>query len=174
MSCLFDSMLVLLKRHGAPIQNSLALRHYVVDALLRNPQYRLPAPAPKQPTFTCDKCDKCDSEDHGTAACPWFKKPREKSTEDAGVTIQRWCQMVSGDMNTTPQAYATRMRHPSTWGGGLELALMSKLFGIRIHVYRGNRIVSRFECAERTSFIVFELNWSGSHYTPRSVRQMLP
>ena len=52
MSCLFDSMLILLQRHGASFQNSLALRHYVVDALLRNPQYRLPAPAPKQRTQT--------------------------------------------------------------------------------------------------------------------------
>lgn len=140
--------------------------------MLRNPNYLLPSPAPKQPVFSDGRCDKCDSLDHKSADCPWFKKTREKSTEESGVTISRWCQMVSGDMRMTPQVYVAAMGRPSTWGGALEIALMSKMFNVQIIVTRGGKVVSAFDCTRGSPDARFVIHWTGSHYTPSSYTKL--
>ncbi len=162
----------LLTQHGIIIVNSHILRTKVVQMMLTNPGYILPAPAPNMPSFPSGKCDKCDSADHGTVSCPWFKKEREDSTEESGVTIEKWCKMVSGDMNMTPKSYVAAMGIPSTWGGGLEIALMSKMFNVKIDVIRHGKKVSHFDCTSGNPDALFTLHWTGSHYTPHAYSKL--
>ena len=159
-------MQALLQQHGILISTSQVLRSKVVNMLLRNREYLLPAPAPRTPTYTSGKCDKCDQTTHATAQCPWYSKTREESLEEGGVTVARWCQMVSGDMRMTPEAYVAAMGRPSTWGGALEIALMSKMFNVRVTVVRGGKVVSTFDCTGGSPDAVFVVHWTGSHYTP--------
>lgn len=170
MSCLFDSMHHLLARHGVKYRSSHELRRKVVEVMVRNPNFTLPAPAPRAPTFTPGRCDKCDRPGCKTGTCPWFPKAREDSREGGGVTISEWIKMVSGDMNMTAGSYIAAMGRTSTWGGALELAILSKLFNVKIVVTRGNREVGGFDCTSGNPAAEFVLNWTGSHYTPVTVR----
>ena len=172
MSCLFDSMHNLLRRHGIHIANSHVLRTKVVQMMLTNPQYKLPAPAPSTPIYNTGRCDKCDATDHATNQCPWFKKDREASEEGHGVSIEEWCKMVSGDMRMTPASYVAAMGRPSTWGGGMEIALMSKMFNVKIDVLRSGRKVSAFDCTNGKPDAQFILHWTGSHYTPHAYESL--
>ena len=60
--------------------------------------------------------------------------------------------------------YIKDMRKSSTWGGGMEIALTSILFSVKIVVhYKGREIV--FEHSPDCSRCV-HLNYTGAHYTP--------
>ena len=164
MSCLFDSVHELLLRMGVVFRNSHELRQYIVQQM--HTDLSLPTPAVNKQIHVSGRCDKCDATDHHTENCPWFSKPREAETAESRVKISEWLKMVSGDMHMTPGMYITRMGHASTWGGALELALISMIFGVEILVYRGQRIVSHFACMETSPRAKFVLNWTGCHYTP--------
>ena len=56
-----------------------------------------------------------------------FMRDNPKYSLESG-TIENWVEMVAGDMNTNSQNYIRGMGHASTWGGGMEMAVMSKIF----------------------------------------------
>ena len=51
-----------------------------------------------------------------------------------GETIKNWIQYASQDMNTNVNQYINNMKYSSTWGGGPELMIASKLFDVVINI----------------------------------------
>ena len=94
---------------------------------------------------------------------------RDNPTYSLGSeTIENWIKMVSEDMNTNSENYMQNMSHTSTWGGGMEMAVMSKIFNIKIIVIgRGSQnVLAEFDCTSGNAEAKFTLHWTGSHYTP--------
>ena len=165
MSCLFDSMVKLLRQYGVAVSSSQELRNLVIRYMQANPGQAL-GDRSRTRTSSPGRCGKCDMPMHGTSACPWFPKPREDS--DGNVTIGEWVRLVSGDLRLTPDAYVRAMGNAGTWGGGMELAVLSKMFNIRIQIYRARGLVASFDTCSG-ALADFHLHWSGTHYTPLRV-----
>jgi len=87
-------------------------------------------------------------------------------------TIKWWVEQVAEDMRMPSSGYISRMRHPSAWGGAMEISVMSKLFNIRINVSGVNNTNHEVDCTDGEPEAIFFLNWNGSHYTP--VRVVYP
>jgi hypothetical protein len=96
-----------------------------------------------------------------------FMRDNPKYSLESG-TIEDWIKMVSGDMGTNYRAYIDGMKLASTWGGAMEMAVMSKIFSIIIHVTgRGKKEpLAVFDCTVGKADKIFVLHWTGSHYTP--------
>jgi len=127
MSCLFDSMHVLLTQHGIYFENSHILRMKITSFMRDNPKYSL-----------------------------------------GSDTIGDWIKLVAEDMNINSENYIRSMSNASTWGGGMEMAIMSKIFNIQIDVISGSsqKPLAEFNCTGEKVEAKFTLHWSGSHYTP--------
>ena len=50
----------------------------------------------------------------------------------AGMPLREWVRLDAG---VTPNAYARRMRHTSSWGGGIEMAALANACNLAIEVY---------------------------------------
>ncbi len=96
-----------------------------------------------------------------------FMRDNPKYSLESG-TIENWVEMVAGDMNTNSQNYIRGMGHSSTWGGGMEMAVMSKIFNIQIVVIGrgGDTPLAEFDCTGGRAEARFTIHWSGSHFTP--------
>ena len=96
-----------------------------------------------------------------------FMRDNPKYSLESG-TIENWVEMVAGDMNTNSQNYIRGMGHASTWGGGMEMAVMSKIFNIQIIVVgRGSdKPLAEFDCTGGRAEAKFIIHWTGSHFTP--------
>jgi hypothetical protein len=81
-------------------------------------------------------------------------------------TITWWVNQVSEDMRTPAVGYISRMQNPSTWGGAMEISVMSKLFNIKINVSGANNTNHEVDCTDGEPEAIFFLNWNGVHYTP--------
>ena len=91
-------------------------------------------------------------------------------------TIGNWVEMVAGDMSTTSTNYIRGMSHASTWGGAMEMAVMSKIFNVKIFVLgRGSEEpLAEFDCTGGRAEAIFTLHWTGSHYTPVKKEDITP
>ena len=100
MSCLFDSMVVLLSRYGICFDNSQHLRNTIIKYMQNNPNLLI-INDENSPIFDKSTCDKCNDLNHRTADCPWYKKQREDGK--VNLTIKEWGTEVAKDMEQTIQ-----------------------------------------------------------------------
>jgi len=164
MSCLFDSIFKLLKNCGINYTNSHHLRQDVVQYMRMNPNIIINMDKNKKSFTKNTNCDKCDGK-HRTKDCPFFKKNREK--EIVNLTLKQWITEVAKDMRLSYSNYLRNMSHSSTWGGGLEILVMSKMFNADISVYRRGKLITRFRYSENPE-MQFKIHWNGFHYEPMS------
>ena len=67
---------------------------------------------------------------------------------------------------TLPQ-YVARMRHPSTWGGAIEIKAFCDMFQVSIHVVvLRDRKTIEFQPSNMTARDRFMISWNGFHYEP--------
>ena len=127
MSCLFDSLTVLLQDELRNY-NINCIRSYVTDYMKTNLKSNL-----------------CNED------------------------LEEWIKMISEDKygNIDINKYISEMDKHSTWGGGPEIAVISKMFNVIIAVHRNNAIVSEFNCCKSEApKKKLHLHWTGGHYTP--------
>jgi hypothetical protein len=72
-------------------------------------------------------------------------------------SLRHWLQHSHG---MTPQQYASNLRRPSTWGGGVEMACLAATAGVAVEVYE------RTNAAEHTMIARFEPNAEGGALAP--------
>jgi len=91
---------------------------------------------------------------------------RNLGTTHQAMTLEQWIRWQDG--SPEPSAYIQRMRHPSTWGGAMELAVATKVYGTDIVVVNSvNKRVAEFKWREEcTARCVLVLQWTGVHYEP--------
>ncbi len=85
-----------------------------------------------------------------------------------GDTVKYWIQLTCSNGETI-DTYIKKMKSSSTWGGGLELAIASKMFDTKIHIKytRTNKIISIFDCgANEAGSREIYLSYTGGHYEP--------
>ena len=95
---------------------------------------------------------------------------REKVCDYLSKNGRLFDDMTSGEL--VDESYVSRMRHRSSWGGGLEIRAMCELLDVRIVIKPPSTFTS-----ERVIFIPLSnlftntifLNYTGSHYTPGEV-----
>lgn len=94
---------------------------------------------------------------------------RNPELEIAGDTLEQW---VMWDSNSSASAYAGRMEARG-WGGGIEMAICSRLKQVNIHVYEragsGFKRISCFNC-ESAKATVHVLYQGRLHYDALQVR----
>ena len=81
------------------------------------------------------------------------------------LTLREWLTMAGF---ADAEAYVERMARASTWGGGVELAVLSKALSVDLRVVdpRG-RTLSEVPCSPtRTARHLCVVRWNGWHYTP--------
>ena len=102
-----------------------------------------------------------------------FMKENPSYSLETG-TVSQWVDMVAKDMNNDSSGYVRTMEQPSTWGGGMEMAVMSKIFSITIIVIGRGKTEDNpnaiFDCTGGSSEAQFILHWTGSHYTPVKIK----
>ena len=103
-----------------------------------------------------------------------FMKDNPSYSLESG-TVGEWVDLVAKDMNNTKDSYVQSMTHASTWGGGMEMALMSKIFSVTIIVIgRGqgeSNPLAVFDCTGGKADATFILHWTGSHFTPVKIKE---
>ncbi len=164
MSCLFDSIFKLLKNCNINYTNSHHLRQDVVKYMRMNPGMVIDINKNKKSFTKNGNCDRCDGK-HNTKDCPFYKKNREK--EIVNLSLKQWITEVAKDMRLSYSNYLINMSHSSTWGGGLEILVMSKMFNADISVYQRRKLISCFRYSENPE-IHFKIHWNGVHYEPMS------
>ena len=83
-----------------------------------------------------------------------------------GTPLSEW-----GEMETGVSGYAAHMRGTDVWGGGVELAALSK--GLRVPiVVRSDGAEYTFGRAHSNGEPPLRLLYSGTHYTPDSAEAM--
>ncbi len=100
------------------------------------------------------------------------ENPHYSLGKDQSESIENWVKYTAKDQRKTSQQYLNAMRQRSTWGGGLEIAVMSKLFNCIIVVIRNNKVVSTFDNTDGDAEVKFTINWTGSHYTPLKLEEI--
>jgi len=80
-----------------------------------------------------------------------------------GETIKNWIQYASNDMNTNINDYINKMKYSSTWGGGPELMIASKLFNAIINISFNGKTIEFNNTNSDNSKNIF-INYNGSHY----------
>jgi len=95
-----------------------------------------------------------------------FMRENPKYSLESG-TVEEWVKLTAEDMNTNSTSYIRGMTCASTWGGAMEMAVMSKIFNIQIDVIgRGaEKPLAQFNCTGDRAEAIFTIHWSGSHYT---------
>eukprot|EP00939_MAST-03C_sp_MAST-3C-sp1_P000705 g705.t1 len=66
--------------------------------------------------------------------CSYLRKHPDMNI--AGEPLRKWIQWAG---HGTVRAYASRMSGSMSWGGGIEMALFSRMFKRNVHVYEANR-----------------------------------
>ena len=82
-----------------------------------------------------------------------------------GETIKNWIIYSANDMNLDINSYMKQMRNSSTWGGGPELMIASKMYNVIIVVVRDGKEIEFNSLGKKCdrSRIIY-LNYNGSHY----------
>lgn len=91
------------------------------------------------------------------------------------MTIKEWCELASlekfGQINI--EKYLKIMNNDSTWGGGFEIAIISHIFRLIIHVNMKGKTVSIFNnCNDKKPFYNVYLDYNGSHYEPIKIEKI--
>jgi len=87
-----------------------------------------------------------------------------------GTTIAEWLAMIQL-VEKNPR-YLESMSQNSTWGGAPEIAVIAKMFKVRIHVIFRGKTVAVFQPNDDLVDLGDQpirdlyLNWTGGHYTP--------
>ena len=99
--------------------------------------------------------------------CKYMENNQEKKLGPS--LLKDWIKYSSNDhLNSTDiQKYIHHMKKNNSWGGGLELAISSKIYNIEFQINKQEIIVAHFNCCKKPEYL-FKLNWSGNHYTPIS------
>jgi hypothetical protein len=66
--------------------------------------------------------------------------------------------------------YIRRMRHPYTWGGGIEIQAACNIWNAKIlvnNMTNGNNTIIEFLPTNNTYNHTIELIWTGAHYEPK-------
>ena len=94
---------------------------------------------------------------------------------DESMTIKEWCSLASiekfGEDNI--DKYLKAMNNDSSWGGGFEIAIMSHVFKLKIHIIQKNKIISTFNnCFDKKPFYNIYLDYNGLHYEPIKIEKI--
>jgi hypothetical protein len=87
-------------------------------------------------------------------------------------TIDWWIKQVSTDMRMDSGNYINRMSNASSWGGAMEISVMSKLFNVKIKVLGRSNTNHTVDCTDGQPDALFVLHWTGSHYTPVKIEDL--
>ena len=174
MSCLFDSIRALAIQQKIVFKTSDDLRKSVVKYIRGHKNMVMECSKKVGSTDTPGKCSKCNG-NHISTNCPWFKKPREKTET---FTLWKWTEQTAKDQNKTTEQYLRDMLKSHVWGGGLEMAVLSRILNVTIQVVRTNRnsmsLKSRYTKVAHFNFAnqpktEYHLHWNGSHFTPLKI-----
>lgn len=87
-----------------------------------------------------------------------------------GMPVRDWIrwQDEGGHGRDSVVRYLQTMRHASTWGGAMELAMATQCYGVDILVVDASRkVVAEFLWREGcTARVRLVLEWTGVHYEP--------
>lgn len=86
-----------------------------------------------------------------------------------GIALCDWIKWQG--MSPYPRVYIQNMRNPATWGGAMELAVATQVYGVDIVVVNGwNETLAEFKWHEDcTARQTLYLQWTGAHYEPLRV-----
>ena len=89
-----------------------------------------------------------------------------------GVALQDWIKWQEGSPD--PHTYIRNMRHSSTWGGAMELAVATQVYNADILVTNHwGKTVAEFKWKEDcTARRTLHLQWTGAHYEPLRVHTL--
>lgn len=89
-----------------------------------------------------------------------------------GMTLQDWIKWQEG--SPEPRVYIQNMRNRTTWGGAMELAVATQVYGVDIVVVNGwGKTVAEFKWREDcTARHTLYLQWTGAHYEPLRVQKL--
>ena len=88
------------------------------------------------------------------------------------MTLRQWIQWQQQSPNA--EHYIRNMRNTSVWGGAMELAIATKVYGVDIHVVDAyNKKVAEFLWRDTfTARKRLVVQWTGVHYEPVHVVHM--
>lgn len=91
---------------------------------------------------------------------------RNLNSTHQSMTLADWIRWQENTPD--PSTYIQHMRQPSTWGGAMELAIATKVYGADIVVVNGwGKRVAEFKWRDEcTARITMVLQWTGAHYEP--------
>jgi hypothetical protein len=69
-------------------------------------------------------------------------------------------------LDTIDKNYVARMRHQSTWGGGIEISATCNIWNINVVVHSNQMKPVVFEPIHKRPLYTIHLHWNGSHYEP--------
>ena len=102
------------------------------------------------------------SNDLRKMTCDYMENNQDK--ELANTSIKKWIEFTAtSEGYDNIDDYIIAMRKPSQWGGGLELAIISKMLNINIRVVKGGKTVSKFKNSNNPKLKIY-LKYTGSHY----------
>ncbi len=94
---------------------------------------------------------------------------------DESMTIKEWCSLASIEKfgEDDIDKYLKVMNNDSTWGGGFEIAIISHVFRLKIHVVQKDKTISTFNnCIDKKPFYDVYLDYNGSHYEPLKIEKI--
>jgi hypothetical protein len=94
---------------------------------------------------------------------------------DETMTIKEWCSLASIEKfgEDDIDKYLTIMNNDSTWGGGFEIAIISHVFRLKIHIIeKDKKIVTFNNCIDKKPFYDLYLDYNGSHYEPLKIEKI--
>lgn len=94
---------------------------------------------------------------------------------DETMTIKEWCTLASIDKfgEDNIEKYLKIMNNDTTWGGGFEIAILSHVFRLKIHVIQlDKKIVTFNNCIDKKPYYDIYLNYNGSHYEPHKIEKI--
>ena len=94
---------------------------------------------------------------------------------DDTMTIKDWCSLASIEKFDVDdiEKYLQDMNNDSTWGGGFEIAIISHVFRLIIHIVQKDKIITVFNnCTNYKPFYNIYLNYNGSHYEPIKIEKI--
>lgn len=85
------------------------------------------------------------------------------------VSIEEWIKFSNETegIGKTVDEYLLKMNHDSQMGGGIELAVASRIFNLAIKVEHNQRIISEFNFSQAPVQEI-TLLYSGNHYDPKT------
>lgn len=85
---------------------------------------------------------------------------------DASMDYQQLVRHEFGSLSL--QQYCQRMRHPSTWGGAIEIRAFCDMFDAEVHirVLQTGKVIEFLPSRRRHPPNLFRLSWNGGHYEP--------